>query len=450
LQIDMTADQTANREEIPTTLMHTSAPRFWAAIVVTGVGSGLSTALLTSLLFAVQHFVWQSSSNDLVSAAASAPAWQHVLVLMVAALLTAGAQLVMVRLSTGNGIEIATAIWFFAGRLPVLRTLISAVVSVFIVAMGVSLGREGAPKQVGAVIANLLSDRMCFSDEQRRLLVACGAGAGIAAAYDVPLGGALFALEVLRGIFALRLVLPALAASLIATVVSWIAIPGAATYTIPLFRVSASMLLWALLVGPIAGIVSVGYVRAIAFADRHRPAGEARFVAPILVFALLALASIPFPEVLGNGKDVTQLLFEGQLSLRLVLVLLLLKPLFTICSLGSGAPGGLFTPSLALGALLGSAAGDVWSMLSPGVPLGFFAVVGAGAVLAVTTQGPISAAVLMIELTGRDRAFLAPLLVAIVTATLVARTLDLRSIYDARLSDEELAKRQLARQTSAR
>ena len=103
-----------------------------------------------------------------------------------------------------------------------MRTLGSAVLSVLIVGMGVSLGREGAPKQAGAVFANFFSDKERLSDEQRRLLVACGAGAGMAAAYGVPLGGALFALEVMRGKLALRYVLPALFTSLIATAVSWL------------------------------------------------------------------------------------------------------------------------------------------------------------------------------------------------------------------------------------
>jgi len=101
----------------------------------------------------------------------------------------------------------------------------SAVLSVIVVGMGVSLGREGAPKQAGSVIANLLSDKASLSDEQRRLLVACGAGAGMGAAYGVPLGGALFALEVMRGVLALRYVLPALFASVVATAVPWMLFP---------------------------------------------------------------------------------------------------------------------------------------------------------------------------------------------------------------------------------
>ena len=230
--------------------------------------------------------------------------------------MTGAGQLLLVRLTSGNSIDITEAIWFSAGRLPALRTLGSAVLSVVVVGMGASLGREGAPKQAGAVIANVLSDRAGLSDEQRRLLVACGAGAGMAAAYGVPLGGALFALEVLRGVLALRLVLPALLTSLIATAVSWLVLPDAPTYVIPALRQFAVDLALALLVGPIAGLVSVGYVRAVAWADRNRPKGWRRLVAPVLALGLLGLVSIPFPQLLGNGKDIAQLAFTDQMPLR--------------------------------------------------------------------------------------------------------------------------------------
>jgi H+/Cl- antiporter ClcA len=312
--------------------------------------------------------------------------------------------------------------------------------------MGAALGREGAPKQTGAVIANALSDRGRFSDEQRKLLVACGAGAGMAAVYDVPLGGALFALEVLRGVLALRLVLPALTASLIATMVAWLVIPNAPLYRVAAEINSASVILWALVAGPIIGVASIGYVRLIALADRHRPKGQLRLIAPTLAFGLLGLVSIAFPQLLGNGMDLAQLTFDGAVAPKLLLALLVLKPLATFICFGSGAPGGLFTPSLTFGALLGGMLGYVWTWIWPGAPLGLFAIVGAGAVLAATTQGPISAAVLMIEMTGHDRAFIVPLLVAVAVATLVARTIDPRSIYDARLTDAELAERQRLRE----
>ncbi|MEA2740011.1 MAG: chloride channel protein family, partial [Acetobacteraceae bacterium] len=297
----------------------------------------------------------------------------------------------------------------------------------------------------GAVIANAMSDSTRLSDDARRLLVACGAGAGMAAAYGVPLGGALFALEVLRGELALRFVLPALTTSLIATGVSWAFLPDAPTYLIPAYPGSMSSAVWALLAGPIAGVVSVIYVRVVAWADHNRPKGGWRVAAPILALTLLGAVSIAFPQILGNGRDVAQLAFTGQVGPVLLVTLLFLKPAATVLCLGSGAPGGLFTPSLALGALLGGLLGYPWAFIWPGVPPGLFAVLGAGAVLAATTQGSISTVVLMMELTGYARAFIVPMLLVVAIATLVARTIEPRSIYEARLNDAEVLKRQRQR-----
>jgi chloride channel protein, CIC family len=431
---------------IPSTLTRPGATGFWLAVVLTGIGAGVAAAVLTLVLELVQRTVWGGSGVDLLRVAERASVGRHILVLLGAGLVTGIGQIVLRHLSSGNGIEITAAIWFHGGRLPILRTLGSALLSVIIVGMGVSLGREGAPKQAGAALANILSDKGNLSDDERRLLVACGAGAGMAAAYGVPLGGALFALEVMRGMLALRFVLPALVTSLVATAVSWVALPNAPTYVIPADSNSISTVAWALVAGPIAGVISVGYVRMVAWADRRKPQGWLRMVMPVLALGLLGAVSIPFPQILGNGKDIAQLAFAGQVAPALLLALLLLKPAATVLCLGSGAPGGLFTPSLALGALFGGLLGQAWGWWFPGVPTGVYAFLGAAAVLAATTQGPISAVVLMMELTGQDRSFMVPLLLVVAIATLVSRTIEPRSIYDARLSDDEVAARQLARE----
>ncbi len=433
---------------IPATLIEAGAVRFWLAVVLVGVGTGAAATALTLLLGVVQHLAWPGG-GDLLDAAARAGAWRHVGLLLLAGLVTGAGQLVLVSLPSGNSIDITTAIWFSAGRLPALRTLGSAALSIVIVGLGASLGREGAPKQAGAVVANAVSDRARFSDEQRRLLVACGAGAGMAAAYGVPLGGTLFALEVLRGALALRLVLPVLLACLIATAVSWLALPDTPAYPVPEYAGSASLIAWALLAGPVAGLVSVGFVRAVSWTDRSRPRGWARLVAPTVALGVIGVVSIRYPQILGNGKDVSVLALTGQAAPSLLLALLVLKPAATLLCLACGAPGGLFTPSLTLGAMLGGVLGAAWSWAWPGVPMGAFAVVGAAAVLAATTQGPISAVVLMMELTGRDRSAVVPMLLAVATATLVSRSVEPRSIYDARLSDAEVAARLVSRERSA-
>jgi len=425
-----------DHSSIPPTLVTPGALKFWGTIVMTGIATGIAAGLLTLLLEAVERLFW--GGTDVLSAAAMAPAARHLWVLLAAGALTGLGQLLLQRLTSVNSIDITEAITRQAGRLPALRTLGSGVLSILVVGMGASLGREGAPKQFGAVIADQLADRVALSDEQRRLLVACGAGAGMAAAYGVPLGGALFALEVLRGVLALRLILPALLTAAIATGISWLMLPNAPTYTLPAYPLSASVVCWTLLAGPLIGCASVAYIRLIAFADRIKPRGWRRLVVPLVALGIIGAVSITFPQVLGNGKDVAQLAFGGTLLPGLLLVLVFLRPLATILCLGSGVPGGLFTPSIAFGAMLGGVLGLAWSAVWPGVPAGLFAVLGAAAVLAATTHGPISAVVLMMELTARDRSFLLPMILIVVTATVIARSLDSRSIYDARFSDGEM------------
>jgi len=427
------------------TLAHPRAATFWLAVIVTGAGTGASAIVLTRLLEAVQRLAWPAAPG-ILQAAAHGSVTRHLLVLTAAGAVTAVGQLLLGRLTSGNGIETTTAIWFTAGRVPRLRTLGSAVLSVVVVGMGASLGREGAPKQAGAVLANALSDRARFSDEQRRLLVACGAGAGLAAAYGVPVGGALFAIEVMRGVVALRMVLPALVTALVGTLVARLALPDGPTYLVPAYATSGSLLAWSAVAGPIAGVAAVAFVRLIAFADRVKPRGVARMFVPILALATLGTLSIRFPHLLGNGHDVTQLAIDGQVALPLLIILLLLKPVATAGCLGSGVPGGLLTPSLTAGAMLGGALGSVWSGWWPGAPPGACALIGAGAFLAATTQGPLSATVLIMELTGQARGLILPLLVAVATATLIGRTLDVRSIYDARLSEQQLRERQRIRE----
>ena len=421
---------------------------FWMAVIVTGVGTGLATAALMNLLYVVQHTLWPGPGPglDLLDSAARADWKRHLLVLLGAGLLTGAGQLLLGRLPKGNGIDVVTAISLYAGRLPARRTLGSAVLSVAVVGMGASLGREGAPKQAGAVIANAASGRAGLSDDDRRLLVACGAGAGLAAAYGVPLGGAIFALEVLRGQLALRFVLPALVTSLTATGVAWAFLPDVPTYAIPAYTGSLSVAVWALMAGAVAGLVSALFVRAVAWASHHRPQGWRRVAAPVLALVMLGAVSIVFPQLLGNGRDIAALAFAGQATPLLLLVLLPLRPAATLLCLSSGVPGGLFTPSLALGALLGGVLGYPWSLLWPGVPPGLFAVLGAAAVLAATTQGPLSTVVLIIELTGQARSFILPLLIVVAVATLVARRFETRSVYDARLSDAEAEERRRRRE----
>src|SRR5262249_32017918 len=150
--------------------------------------------------------------------------------------------------------------------------------------LGSSLGRESAPQLGGAAVASAVAELEQLPIWQRRLLVASGAGAGFAAIYNVPLGGALFALEVLLGTVSLPFVLPALVMSVTATAVAWIVLGTHPIYTLPHYALHpGQQLVWALLAGPIIGFAAVGWVHMVKLAVRLRPEGWGRFVAPVVV-----------------------------------------------------------------------------------------------------------------------------------------------------------------------
>ena len=408
-------------------------PRLWLLVVLTGAGAGLGGGLLMRLLQFVQHVCWSYTSGTFLDGVKQSTAARHVIVLLCAGLV-AGLGRWLFRSATGGHFgELSETIWFRSGKLPTVPTLGKAVLSIGIVGMGASLGREGALKQTGAAIAARLSAWARLSAPQVRLLAAYGAGAGMAAAYNVPCGGALFALEVLLGGLTLPLVVPALAASGIATAVSWLLLPNRPTYTIPADPFTLAQLLWALLAGPLLGLAAVLYVRVIAWADARKPRGWRLVLAPVLVFAVLGCVSLVFPQLLGNGKGMVRLAYANKLGIGLLLALPVLKVLATAGCLGSGAPGGLFTPSLACGALLGGLLGFGWGLLWPGAPPGSYAIIGSAAFLAAATQGPVSAVVLVLELTWWTTPLMVPLLVAVAGATLTARRLETRSIYSARI-----------------
>ena len=407
-----------------------SAP-FWGVVVLTGIGAGIGAAGFMVLLHAVQHLAYGYRSG-LFQYGVRRTSPERRVAVMVGAGVFAGVAWMVLRRVAGAGTGLSEAVWERAGKLPFFGTMANAVLQIVVVGLGATLGREGAPKEAGAAMASRLSDFFGLPVRQRRLLVACGAGAGMAV-YNVPLGGALFALEVLLGTLSLSLVLPALATSAIATAVSWLVLPDRPTYQVPHYAVSAPQVVWAVLVGPLAGVVGVGYIRLIAWAKGHTPQGWHLVISTTVVFSAIGCVAVVYPEVLGNGKDVAQFAFVDQFGLPLLGVLMVIRPLATASCLRGGAAGGLFTPTLAFGALAGGFLGHVWSVLWPGAPVASYAMIGAAAMLAAAMQAPLASIALVIELTGNELTLMVPMLVAVAGATLVCRALDDRSVYSAPL-----------------
>lgn len=409
-----------------------TTPRFWLVLVLTGVGAGLGGAALTLLLRAVQHLSFGYAEESFLQGVEESSSTRRVVVLALAGLVVGVGGWALTRAFPSIS-DVPAALWVPGRRMRLLPTALSGALQIVTVAMGSSLGREGAPKELGAAIGSRLSELTGLPPAQRRLLLAAGAGAGIAAVYNVPFGGGLFAAEVLAASFALRVVLPAMLTAVVGTIVAWVVVPRAPMYVIPAYGATPSMIAWAVLFGPVAGVAAVAFIRLTRWAKVRRPNGWRLPLLAVPGFAGLGALSIVYPELLGNGKGPAQLAFDGAGSLGLLAALVVLKPLATAACLRVGATGGLFTPALASGAVLGGATAYLWTALWPSSDLGAFAVVGGAALLAAATHGPISAIVLAVELTHVGPSVLVPTLLAVVGATLTARRLEPRSIYTAEL-----------------
>jgi CIC family chloride channel protein len=416
--------------------------RFWVGVILTGLTAGIAGGLLMRLLQLVEHTAWSYAKPMVfLQAVSRAPASRRVLNLLLAGVVVGVAGSLLRRVFASAGGDVDGAIWARFGKVPFIPTIAKAVVSIVAVGLGMSLGRESPIKQAGGALASKISEWFGLSPSQQQLLVACGVGAGMASAYNVPLGGAMFAIEVLIGSMSVQKVLPALVASAVATAASWTLLPIEPIYTVAEFQMSFPLIGWAIVFGPLLGIVGVIVVRSIAWAEASHPRGWTAIAAPILVMTALGALAIRFPQLPGNGKDTVQLAFADTVPLRFLLLLPILKLIATAGCLRSGGSGGLFTPTMTVGALLGGALGHGWSALWPGGPPGSYAVAGAAAVLAAATRGPVSSLVLVLvlELTRHVDATMVPILLAVCGATITAAALESRSIYSVRAVDPKAA-----------
>ena len=406
---------------------------FWMVLVATGIAAGLFGDLLMFVLFSVEHLAFGFNAGPLQDGVRHASDLRRLIILPLGGLI-GGVSWYLLRRYTNGKSEIDDSIWNGDGKLSFGRSFGTSLISEFVIGMGASLGREAAPKLMGGVSASVLATWAQLSIGQRRLLVACGGGAWLAAVYNVPLAGALFTAEVMVGSLALPVVLPALACSGIATAVGWLYLPAHATYlNIPAYRFTLPLLVWSLLAGPVIGVIAAGYIRLIGWVSFYRFTGWRSIPAMVVAFGILGLIGFALPQLFGNGRDLANQAFLGRGAFGLLLLLFLLKPLVTAMCLGSGASGGLFTPTLSTGAAFGAAVGIAWNLLWPGSPPGAYALVAAAALLGAAMQAPLASLALVLELTHSGFQIMVPMVAATVTATIVSRYIDGYSMYSARL-----------------
>lgn len=395
-------------------------------VVLTGIGAGLGGMLLALLLHAVQHLAYGYSLHSIISpetflmGVSAAPGKRRVMVLTLCGLVAGIGWWTLYRFGR-ELVSIKQAVTEDAPPMPPVATTSHVLLQIITVALGSPLGREVAPREMGAMLGGWLCRLARLTVEQRRLIVACGAGAGLAAVYNVPLGGAVFVLEVLLATFSWPAAIMALTTSAVAASVAWLGLGADSQYVVAHFPLSASLVAWSLVTSPLFGLAAYGFDRLTSAARRNAARGWRLPVFTLLNFFIIGCLAIGLPQLLGNGKGPAQLGFDSALTMTMAALLLVIKVIITTSTLRSGAAGGLLTPGLSNGALLAVVLGGIWNLAWPGVPVGAYAVIGAAAFLASSMSMPLTAIVLIMEFTRIDHDFLVPIILAVAGSVCTSR-----------------------------
>ncbi|MGO4020537.1 chloride channel protein [Klebsiella michiganensis] len=399
------------------------------AVVLTGLLAGLSGMVLALILHAIQHLAFGYSPGQIVSAESflqgvTDSSWPRRLLAIVAGGAIAGFGWWLLGRYGQKRVSIASAVANPAVPMPAGTTTIHALLQIVTVALGSPLGREVAPREMGALGAGMVARKLGLLADETRTLVACGAGAGLAAVYNVPLAGALFSLEVMLLSFSWEKTLAAMITSAIAAWTATLGLGEESQYHFTSDILPHSFLWWAIIAGPILGAGAWLFRKATSTARSGVRSNWQMPVFCLLAFSLLAVLSLYFPQLPGNGKGPMQLALSDELGFPGAAMLLALKMVVILAVLRGGAEGGLLTPGLAVGGLTSLLLCMLWQQLLPGGDYGSFALVGAAAFLAASMQMPLTAVALVMEFTHMDHSYLAPTLLCAAGAFLTCRILD--------------------------
>lgn len=406
--------------------------RWVAVFLVALVAAGFAIAF-RGALYQVSLALGGDGSVAMV---AHAPVWQRIALPALAGLLVGLVLMVAARVREGAGVGfVMEAIVLGRVRVPLTRSVLLAVGSWLAIASGASLGREGPLIQFGAAAGEGARRVFGLDNVTARIVLAVGVAAGFASAYNAPVAAVLFVIEIVTGVVVLEAIVPMLVAVVIATVATRYAVGGAPLYGARAFVLGSPAELIAFAgLGLIAAPVGVGFLRLLGAAGelwRKLPLPWRPALGGLLCGLVLAV----LPLVAGNGFEPVEALLDGKLAVAMVVWLLLAKPIATAMAVGSGNPGGVFTPTLLIGGCAGALyAWGLHAVLGDAIgSSSTYALVGLAATMAATTHAPLTGAVLACELSG-DYALMLPLLIATAIAAAWARHLYVDSVYTAELS----------------
>lgn len=405
--------------------------------VLVGLIGGLGAVGFRYLLNLVQALSYGSAGN-LIELVASIPWYKRVLIPALGGMVVGPLVYFFAREAKGHGVpEVMEAVALKSGVIRKRVVFIKTLASAISIGTGGSVGREGPIVQIGSAIGSVVGQLLKVSADRMRTLVGCGAAAGIAATFNAPIAGSMFALEIILGDFGLSTFSPIVISSVTSTAISRYFLGDISAFIVPSHQlVSAWELPLYALLGFFCAFVAVTFTKTLYFAeDAFDKLRIPEYLKAPLGGLILGFIAIQYPHILGVGYSAMDMALMQKLTLWTLLLLVVVKIMATSITIGSGGSGGIFAPSLFLGCMAGGFFGAIVHQIFPDITAspGAYSIVGMAAVVSGTTHGPLSAILILFEMTG-DYKIILPLMIACIISALTSGRLMRESIYTLKLA----------------
>ena len=405
--------------------------------IIIGVLAGFAAIGIRFLIEEISALSF-AGEGTLLDNIISAPWYIKILVPVIGAMIVGPLIYFFAPEAKGHGVpEVMQAILLKGGKIRPRVAIVKAIASAITIGTGGSVGREGPIIQIGASLGSTVGQFFKIPSKRLKTLVGCGAAAGIAAAFNAPIAGALFAVEIILMDFAVAQFSPIVISAVMATVISHHFEGNLATFVIDQYKyVSPYEIGFYFILGALAGVVSYLFIKILYYFEDYfdNKLNIPEYSKPIIGGLGIGMIALIFPQVMGVGYDSINNALHGNMVWHIALVLVFVKVFATSLTLGSGGSGGIFAPSLFIGAMLGYAFGDFVHFTFPDITAepGAYALVAMGGLVAGTTRAPITAIIIVFELTN-DYNIILPLMITCIISTILSSKLSRESIYTLKL-----------------
>ena len=404
--------------------------------IIVGLAGGFGAIGFRHLINFFQ-LISYGSADELLDVVSTIPWYLRIALPALGGLVVGPIVYFLAREAKGHGVpEVMEAVAVKYGIIRKRVVLIKTLVSAICIGTGGSVGREGPIVQIGSAVGSSLGQLFKVSANRMKTLVGCGAAAGIAATFNAPIAGSMFALEIVLGEFGVATFSPVIISAVTATAVSRHFLGDIPAFVVPAYQlVSAFEFPLYGIMGLFCALVGVAFtVILYRFEDLFDYLKFPEYLKPVLGGLILGAMGLLFPQILGIGYGAINLALAQELSWWIMFLLIIGKILATSITIGAGGSGGIFAPSLFIGSMAGGFFGGIVHSLFPTVTAsqGAYSIVGMGAVVAATTHGPLSAILILFEMTG-DYKIILPLMVTCIISRLIAGRLLKESIYTFKL-----------------